>query len=538
MPLVAVQVFQEIRQGANVLFSSLTVGIVLLYLLSVVSDFLSSLLMAYMGERAVLDLRTDVYRHLHTLSLRFFIEHQTGELLSRLSNDISRLQSAVNNVVTGLITNTLTIVGILVVLTILHPGLAVGIPLLFLPVVLLGTLLGLVFQRLSAGIQGHLAEAFGLAENALHHAKTVRAYNREHFEVNRFNHKLQSSFQNSMRLLYWRTGVGAFLNLLGRLAATGVLVLLGYSLLEETWSLEQIIALLYYAAMLWGALYGWMWVYLGIQTVGGATQDIFQILNQKPEVQDVPDAVDLKAEHGHIRFSGVNFAYEEKQWILQNFNLDIAPGQMMALVGSSGIGKTTVLNLLCRFFDPQAGTITIDEVDIRTVTQESLRRHIGIMFQEPSIFATTIYENIRYGNLHATDEEITNAARLVHAHQFIQAMSDGYHTFVGEGGMRLSGGERQRIALARLVLARPRIVLLDEFTASLDTETEDSVSLALKHIVKDCTTLLVSHRLSTVLKADRVAVLHEGSIVETGTPQELIAANGIFSHLFQQTPLV
>jgi ABC-type multidrug transport system fused ATPase/permease subunit len=201
-------------------------------------------------------------------------------------------------------------------------------------------------------------------------------------------------------------------------------------------------------------------------------------------------------------------------------------------VGSSGIGKTTVLNLLCRFFDPDSGSITIDNIDIRTVKQESLHRHIGIIFQEPSIFGATIYENIRYGHLQATQTEIVDAAKLVNAHEFIQAMPDQYQTLVGEGGLRLSGGQRQRIALARLVLSRPRIILLDEFTSSLDMETEDIIALALKQIFKGCTTLLVSHRLSTVLRANRIAVLQEGAILELGTPKELVTQQAAFARLF------
>ena len=532
-PLVAVQLFEDIIHGRQAIFSSIVLGIILLYLFGTITHFVSQLLMTYVGERAVLDLRTQLYQHMHQLSINFFIRHQTGELLSRLSGDTAKLQTAVGSVFSGLITNTLTVIGVFIVISTINYRFALILPLMLIPLVVTGTLLGMVFNRLSYRIQDHLAAAFSLAEDALHGVRTVRAYNRQLFEADRFGQGLQQAFKGSLRLFYWQSGTGGILNLLGHIVATAILVLAAEAVLKEDLSLAQLITFLYYSVLLWSAFYGWMWVYLSIQSIGGATERIFDILEQEPEVQDLPGAVDLQPGRGHICFENVDFAYVPNQTVLQDFCLEIGPGETVAIVGSSGIGKTTVLNLLCRFYDPPAGQILIDSQDVRHVTQHSLRSNIGIVFQEPFIFSTTIGENIRYGNLTATEPEIIAVAQQANVHEFVSRMPEGYATPVGENGYRLSSGQRQRIALARMLLAKPAIILLDEVTASLDAETEAIITGALKHHFSRQTTLIVTHRLSTAQLADRVAVLHEGKVVELGLTADLMQNGSHFNRLFQ-----
>jgi ATP-binding cassette, subfamily B, bacterial MsbA len=531
-PLATIELFARIRSGQLTLLSPLVMGLGLLYLVGMLSMFVSNLLIAYTGERAVLDLRMDVYRHLNTLPLGFFIEHQTGELLSRLSSDVSRLQTAVESVFSGLITNTLTIIGISLILVTINPRLAILLPLFLLPFVGVGTLLGLIFHYLSARIQDHLAAAFSLAEDTLHGMKTVRVHNQQAYEIDRFGQSLQASLRSAMRLVYWQSGANAFLTLLGRLAATGILIIVAQSVLNENFSLEETLTFLYYAALLWGALYGWMWVYLSIQNVGGATERIFEILQRTPDVQDRDNAPDLMPIRGHILFEHIAFAYDSRQALLQDFHLEIQAGEMVALVGASGSGKTTILHMLCRFFDPHAGRILIDGIDIGSVTQHSLRAQLGVVFQEPFIFSTSILENIRYANLQASPSDILWAAQSAEVDGFVREMPDGYETIVGENGMRLSGGQRQRIAFARMLLARPKIVLLDEVTSSQDGAAERIMTTTLKRIFKDQTVLLVSHRLSTVQQADRIVVISQGTVAETGTHTELLQKEGIYTHLF------
>jgi subfamily B ATP-binding cassette protein MsbA len=529
-PLVSLELFNRIRTDQFELFSPVVLAIAALYLLGTVATFVSQLVIAYVGERAALDLRTDVYRHLHALSVRFFIKHQTGELLSRLSSDISRLQLSVGGVFSGIITNTLTIVGVCVIMVTLNTNLALVLPLFLIPFVILGAFLGVMFQYLARRIQDHLALAFSLAEDALHGIRTVKTHNRESHEIARFESSLHSALKNGMQLVYGQSSAGAILALLGRLAATGILVMVAQAVLKQNLSLEEIITFLFYGAILWGALSNWLWAYLNVQNVGGATERIFAILAEKPDIRDMDGAISLPPLAGHIHFENVSFAYDQP--ILQNFDLEIQPGETVALVGASGVGKTTILNLLCRFLDPDAGRILLDGHDIRSVTQASLRANLGIVFQEPFIFATSIEENIRYGNLDASEDDLMWAARSAEVDPFVSQMPDGYATLVGESGLRLSGGQRQRIALARLLISRPKIILLDEVTSSLDGETERIVTSALNTIFKDHTVLLASHRPSMARQAHRIIVLHDGGVAEMGSHTELLQQNGIYARLF------
>jgi subfamily B ATP-binding cassette protein MsbA len=493
-------------------------------------SFAQTYLVAWTGERVVANLRRQIYGHLLSLSLGFFSGQRVGEIVSRLSNDVQIIQSAVTSNLVTLLQQIATFVGAIVIVAIMNWRLmllmAVAIP----GMVLLTRLMGRQIRRVARRVQDTLGEASAVVEETVGGIRIVKSFAREDYEMARYGQKVDDLFESAMRRTRYFATLGPIISLLMYGSLVLVLWFGGREVLNGRLTPGELIAFLLYATMLTGPLASFGGLYGQVQAALGATERVFELLDVAPEIVEAPDARPLPPVAGRVVFDDVSFEYDPRQPILRRVTLEAGPGQVVALVGPSGVGKTTLANLIPRFFDPLAGRISIDGHDLRQVTLHSLRDQIGIVPQEPVLFSDTVAANIRYGKLDASQEEIEAAARTANAHDFILTeLPDGYDTHVGERGIKLSGGQRQRIAIARAILKDPRILILDEATSSLDTESERLIQEALERLMHPLdeeaggrTTFVIAHRLSTIVNADCILVLSDGQVVERGTHAELL----------------
>jgi subfamily B ATP-binding cassette protein MsbA len=485
------------------------------------------------GERIVFDLRVHLYRHFQTLSLRFFAERRVGELVSRMSSDVSLIRQTLTNDLTRLLRHTLTIGGALIVMVALNWRLTGFIALTTPLVALLGVVLTRFSRRGGRTVQDELAHSVVIAEESFQNIREVKSFVREDYQVQRYTDAQSNTLAAAFRLVRVRSAISPTVNFLFMLNIALIIWYGGGEVVAGRLSRGELVAFLLYVVIIGEMVSELGWVYSQFQETMGATQRVFQILSTMPDVQDKPGAATLANVAGRITFENVSFHYEDRQAVLHDVSLEIAPGEILALVGPSGAGKSTIFNLIPRFYDVTGGVLRVDGADVRDVTQASLRQQIGIVPQETLLFGGTIRENILYGRLEATEAEMMDAARAANAHDFITALPDGYETIVGERGIRLSGGQRQRVAIARAILKDPRILLLDEATSSLDNESEHLVQDALERLMQGRTTVIIAHRLSTVRVAHRLAVLDHGQIVELGTHDDLLARGGLYAHLYE-----
>jgi subfamily B ATP-binding cassette protein MsbA len=392
---------------------------------------------------------------------------------------------------------------------------------------------GRPLQRVATQVQDAIAHSTVTAEEALGGIRVVKSYVREGFEADRYGTDLGGVVTQVSRLALWRAGFGALMGFLGFGAIAVLLWYTGHRVIEGSLSIGTLTGFLLYGVAIGGSLASIAGLYGQFREGTGAVSRVFEILDLEPTIRDAPGARDLPRVHGEISLDHVSFAYDGTTEVIRDVALEIPPGEVLALVGPSGAGKTTLVSLLPRLWDVTGGTIRIDGIDVREVTAASLRSLIGLVPQEAVLFGGTVHDNIRYGRLDATDAEIEAAARAANAHDFIAALPDGYATSVGDRGSRLSGGQRQRIAIARAILKDPPILLLDEATSSLDNESERLVQEALDRLKVGRTTVIVAHRLSTIRAATRIAVLDDGWLVELGTHDDLLAAGGLYARLYR-----
>ncbi|MDR8392088.1 ABC transporter ATP-binding protein/permease [Aliifodinibius sp. S!AR15-10] len=521
------------QTGDNALLNLITVILMGLFILQAFLSFGSNYWLEWVGERVVTDLRKQLYEHLHRLGFRFFSNKRLGEITSRLTNDVASIRSALTNAVPSSITTTFSLLGSVALMVYLNWRLSLIVFVTVPFVTIMTRYFGNKIRVLARGVQDDLANSTAIAEDALGAIRIVKAFAREPYEVDRYADSVENLFQTSRKKivlssLFWSTVGGMFMAALVIIFWYG-----GKEVLAGRLSPGDLVAFIFYAFAIARSISQMSRLYTTINSAVGASDRIFELLDERPEVQDQGHARPLPQVKGTVSFRNVTFAYEGDRAVLQDITFEAKTGQMVAVVGPSGAGKTTLVNLIPRFFDPQEGQILIDGIDIKTVQKKSLREQIAIVPQDVHLFGTSIRENIRYGNLDASDGEIERAARDANAWEYIEDLPEGLDAMIGEKGVKLSGGQRQRLAIARALLKNPRILLLDEATSSLDSESEAQVQEALERLMHNRTTFIIAHRLSTVRNADRILVLDAGRIIQDGKHEDLIMEDGLYKHLYE-----
>jgi ATP-binding cassette, subfamily B, bacterial MsbA len=510
----------------------LIAALVVVLLIRAVVDGVRQYVMTYTGERVIFDLRMAIVRHMQSLSLSFFNVRKTGELMSHITSDATLVHGVITQTIIQILGQVLTLVAGVATIFLMNWKLALLTLVVAPPIGILGQRLGRRIRDLSRSTQDAQAEAVGVLQEAIAEVRVVQAFTREQYEADRFHEKLLFMFRKSMERAQITSVMFPLIGFLGFASSIVVLWFGGHEVASGELTTGQLVAFLLYLGMVAGPIGGLAGQWGQIQQAFGAADRIFALLDTVPEVNDAPDAVPLPPVAGDIRFDDVKFRYGEGPIVLDGVTTRFRPGETTALVGPSGAGKTTLVNLVGRFYDPVDGAIRIDGHDLRSVTMRSLRTQIAVVPQEPILFADTIRENIRYGRLEATQPEIEAAAAAANATEFISRLPKGLDTVVGERGVRLSVGQRQRIAIARALLRDAPILLLDEATSSLDNESEFLVQQALDRLMRGRTTIVIAHRLSTVERAHRILVLDRGRIVEEGTHQELLTLGGLYHRLY------
>jgi ATP-binding cassette, subfamily B, bacterial len=495
-------------------------------------SYVQTYLTGWVGERILADLRNKLFGHLQRLSLGFFERNRAGVIISRLTNDVEALDQLVTDGVTSLVQNTLTLIGTAILLFILDWRLALAT----LAVIPLMSLATVIFRARSSRAYRAVRERLGLVTATLAEdiagMRMVQAFTREDRNIQNFRQVSERYRDSNMETVVLNGLYFPFVDLLSSIALAVVLGYGGQLYFDGSVTIGTLFAFMLYVQNFFDPVQQLSQLYNTFLSATAALDKIMDVLDEEPEVVDAPAAKPLPQVDGHVRFEGVRFSYRTGPEVLHGLDLDVPPGTTVALVGHTGAGKSTIAKLLARFYDPTAGRITIDGRDLRDVAQASLRRQLGIVPQEGFLFAGTVTDNIAFGRPDAAPEEVVRAAQTVGAHDFILRLEDGYETDLHERGSRLSLGQRQLVALARALLADPRILILDEATSSVDIGTEQKIERALRLLLAGRTAFIIAHRLSTIRDADLIVVLEHGQIVEQGSHDELLARRGLYTSLY------
>ena len=489
--------------------------------------------MSWLGERISADLRAEVFNNLVNLHPSFFEENRPGEIMSRLTTDTTLLQTIIGSSLSMALRSMLTLSGAVIMMFATNWKLSlfivVGVPAILVPILFFGRKI----RKLSSASQDSMAQVGTYAGEVIHQLKTVQAFNRQEFEQGMFKGEVESAFDVAKQRIRNRAlliGVAIFVVFASMI---GMLYSGGSDVINGVMTAGELGAFIFYAVMLGSGFATVSEVWGEVQRAAGAAERLIELMNAESELIEPHESAELDTQEAAIEFKDVSFAYPSRpnQWALEGFNLRINAGESVALVGPSGAGKSTIFELIQRFYDPQQGEIQFGTTAIKQTSLMELRAQIAVVPQQPVLFSTTVRNNIAYGQPKCTSDQIEQAARAAHAHDFIEQLPDQYDAYLGEQGVRLSGGQKQRIAIARAILKDPRVLLLDEATSALDTESEHHIQTALAELMQDRTTVIIAHRLSTILHVDRIVVVDRGKIVAQGTHHELLKTSPLYKRL-------
>jgi len=514
---------------------SLVAGMmILVYFLKGVSYYGKTYLVSYVSQRSIKDMRDDLYSHLHNLSLSFYSKNKTGDILSRVTNDVQNLESSMIKTTVGSIDKVFTLIGGIIYLVYLNYRLTIFLIIILPFITYVITKFNYKLKKVSRRVQIKIADVSDVLQETLSAVRVVKSFGREEYEFERFSSENQANFRAKMKKTQYGAILTPLVEFLAAISFTAILWYGGYEVMQGRMTASELIAFFTLLLTISEPLRSITKLSKRLQQLFASAERVFEIMDTESELrEDDENKIELNELDGEVVYDNVSFAYNEDEIVLKNINLTAKPGEVVALVGHSGAGKTTMVDLIPRFFDPIEGRMRVDGHDLRDLKIDSLRNFIGIVPQETILFSGSLRDNIAYGDLNADEEAIQKAAEAANAHQFIMGFPDGYDTVVGERGVGLSGGQKQRISIARAILKNPKILILDEATSSLDSESEALVQEALEHLMKNRTTFIIAHRLSTIRNADKIVVVEQGEIMEIGNHQELIKKQGKYASLYQ-----